>query len=94
MTLLKLLCLVRPDYCATSFGRNSAVLSLASKQVAKIVHCGAQESKGREPSVRAVMYETSFENDKEEVRETLALRLDKDGTRRVFTYVNNIEPRR
>jgi hypothetical protein len=50
--------------------------------------------KGREPSVRAVMYETLFENNKEGVRETLALRLEKDGTWRVFAYVNNIEPRR
>lgn len=43
---------------------------------------------------KAVMYETSFENDKQEVRETLGLRLEKDGTWRVFTYVSNIEPRR
>jgi len=50
--------------------------------------------KGIEPSVRIVMYETLFENNKEEVRETLALRLEKDGIWRVFTYVNNIEPRR
>jgi hypothetical protein len=49
---------------------------------------------GLEPTVRAVMYETLFENKKEEVRETLALRLEKDGTWRVFTYINNIEPRR
>lgn len=40
------------------------------------------------------MYETLFEKDKEKVRETLALRLEKDGTWRVITYVNNIEPRR
>ena len=50
--------------------------------------------KGSESSVRAVMYETLFENNKEEVRETLALRLEKAGTWRVITYVNNIEPRR
>jgi Protein of unknown function (DUF4019) len=43
---------------------------------------------------RAVQYETLFENKKEEVRETLALTLEKDGTWRVFTYVNNIEPPR
>jgi hypothetical protein len=49
---------------------------------------------GREPSVKAVMYETLFENNKEEVRETLALRLEKDGTWRVITYINNIEPHR
>jgi Protein of unknown function (DUF4019) len=49
--------------------------------------------KGREPSVMAVMYETLFENDKNEVRETLALRLETDGTWRVITYVSNIEPR-
>jgi hypothetical protein len=53
-----------------------------------------RNEQGREPDVRAVMYETLFENDKEEVRETLALRLEKDGTWRVISYISNIDPPR
>jgi hypothetical protein len=49
---------------------------------------------GREPSVRTVTYETLFENEQAEVRETLALRLEQDGTWRVITYLNNLDPRR
>lgn len=48
---------------------------------------------GRESMVKAVMYETLFENHKDEVRETLALTLE-NGTWRVITYVNNLEPPR
>lgn len=44
---------------------------------------------GREPSLRIVMYETLFESEKTAVRESLMLRLEKDGTWRVFTYINN-----
>lgn len=50
-------------------------------------------AEGSEPTVKVVMYETLFESEKTEVRETLALRLEKDGTWRVLTYVNNIDPR-
>lgn len=49
---------------------------------------------GREPSVRTVTYKTLFDNEKAEVRETLALRLEQDGTWRVITYLNNLDPHR